>query len=74
VVFVDGSVRHFIVDGLARTAPRVRVAIAPEEIRRLRERKSNDELEVLKCANEVRSPSSLSLVFSRQVWYGVGAF
>ncbi|KAI0295565.1 peptidase M24, structural domain-containing protein [Russula brevipes] len=45
VIFVDGSLRHFIVDGLARTASRVRVAIVPEEIRRLRERKSSDELE-----------------------------
>ncbi|KAH9966418.1 peptidase M24 [Russula dissimulans] len=52
-IFVDGSVRHFIVDGLTRAAPGTRIVIAPVEIRRLRERKSMDELEVLKCVNEV---------------------
>jgi len=51
-IFVDSSVRHFVVDGLAHAAPGTRIVIAPVEIRRLRERKSMDELEVLKCVNE----------------------
>ena len=58
-IFIDGSVRHFIVDGLTHAAPGTRIVIAPVEIRRLRERKSMDELEVLKCVNEVRFLSPL---------------
>ncbi|KAI0306784.1 peptidase M24 [Multifurca ochricompacta] len=52
-IFVDGDVRHFIADGLAHAAPRTRVVSAPVEIRQIRERKSREELEILKCANEV---------------------
>lgn len=52
-VYVDASVRHFIVDGLQKAAPGAEVVIAPVEIRQLRERKSASELEILKCANEV---------------------
>jgi len=51
-IFVDGSTRHFIVDGLRNAASHVKVASAPIEIRRLRERKSKEEIEILKCANE----------------------
>ncbi|KAJ7197171.1 Creatinase/aminopeptidase [Mycena pura] len=51
-VFVDGQTRTFIVDGLREAHPRGTVSSAPYEIKRLRERKSPAELELLKCANE----------------------
>ncbi|PBK87490.1 peptidase M24 [Armillaria gallica] len=51
-VFVDGSIRHFIVDGLRTAFPKATVVAAPTGIRQLRERKSEGELELLKCANE----------------------
>ncbi|PBK87440.1 hypothetical protein ARMGADRAFT_1085465 [Armillaria gallica] len=51
-VFVDGSIRHFIVDGLGTAFPKATVVASPTEIRQLRERKSKEELELLKCANE----------------------
>lgn len=52
-IYVDDSIRTFIVDGLqnASTGPHS-VQSAPSEIRRLRERKSKAETEILKCANE----------------------
>lgn len=53
-LLVDGSVRHFIVDGLQAAVPKSRVVSAPVEIRRLRERKSPAEIDLLKCANQVR--------------------
>jgi Xaa-Pro aminopeptidase len=51
-VFVDAMVRHFVVAGLqgATSAP---VRSAPPAVRQLRERKSERELEIMKCANEV---------------------
>ncbi|TCD66692.1 hypothetical protein EIP91_001046 [Steccherinum ochraceum] len=52
-IFVDGAARFFIVDGLRDAAPTTTVQSAPVEIRRLRERKSEEELEIMKCANEV---------------------
>lgn len=52
-VFVDGSIRNFIVDGMQKAAPQAKVLTAPVEIRRIRERKSSTELEIMKCANEV---------------------
>ncbi|KDQ60659.1 hypothetical protein JAAARDRAFT_31632 [Jaapia argillacea MUCL 33604] len=52
-IFVDGSVRNFIAEGLRTAAPHFSVKPAPVEVRRLRERKSPSELEILKCANEV---------------------
>ncbi|KII88686.1 hypothetical protein PLICRDRAFT_111447 [Plicaturopsis crispa FD-325 SS-3] len=51
-IFVDGMTRTFVVDGFAKAAPDSLVASAPIEIRRLRERKSPAELELMKCANE----------------------
>ncbi len=51
--FVDGSIRHFIVDGLRTAFPKATVIAAPTEMRQLRERKSEGELELLNCANEV---------------------
>lgn len=58
-IYVDGSVRHFIVDGLQNAFPSAKVVVAPTEIRQLRERKSKAELELMKCANEVRCTISL---------------
>lgn len=50
-VFVDAAVRHFIVDGLQSTGASVRSA--PVEVRRIRERKTDAELAIMKCVNEV---------------------
>lgn len=55
-IFVDDAIRHFIVDGLQQASPSTTVVSAPVQIRRLRERKSKQEIEILKCANEVHSP------------------
>ncbi|KAH7889898.1 Creatinase/aminopeptidase [Phlebopus sp. FC_14] len=52
-IFVDGMIRHFIVDGLQKAAPEVTVLSAPLDITSLRERKSPAELALLKCVNEV---------------------
>jgi Xaa-Pro aminopeptidase len=52
-IYVDPSIRNFIVDGLKDALPSVDVRSAPSEIRRLRQRKSPAELELMKCANEV---------------------
>lgn len=51
-IYVDGAARSFIVDGLQQVT-RAKVRVAPVEIRRLRERKSAEELEIMKCVNEV---------------------
>ncbi|PBK87458.1 Creatinase/aminopeptidase [Armillaria gallica] len=51
-VFVDGGIRHFIVDGLRMTFPKATVITAPTEIRQVTERKPKGELVLLKCANE----------------------
>lgn len=53
-VYVDGDVRTFVADGLQKAAPNARVLMAPVEVKRLRERKSLEELDILKCVNEVR--------------------
>lgn len=53
VIYVDGNVRTFITDGLQQAAPNARVVNAPVEVRRLRERKSSEELDIMKCVNEV---------------------
>ncbi|KAF9228642.1 peptidase M24 [Gyrodon lividus] len=52
-VYVDGMIRHFIVDGFEKAAPGVKVLSAPLEITSLRERKSPAEIALLKCVNEV---------------------
>lgn len=53
-IFVDGAMRQFVVEGLQKAAGAdVEVVSAPVEIRRLRERKSEQELEIMKCVNEV---------------------
>ncbi|SJL04686.1 uncharacterized protein ARMOST_08056 [Armillaria ostoyae] len=51
-VFVDGSIHHFIVNGLRTVFPKATVIAVSTEIRQLRERKSEGELELLRCANE----------------------
>ncbi len=53
IAFVDGNILHFIVDGLPTAFPKATVIAVPLEIRQLRERKSEGELESLTCANEV---------------------
>ncbi|KZT11274.1 peptidase M24 [Laetiporus sulphureus 93-53] len=52
-IFVDGMLRSFVADGLQKASPEFKVTLAPIEIRRLRERKSEEELEIMKCVNEV---------------------
>lgn len=52
-IYVDGMMRYFIVDGLQKAAPGVRVMSAPPEVAQLRARKSQAELDLLRCANEV---------------------
>ncbi|KAG2149388.1 peptidase M24, structural domain-containing protein [Suillus clintonianus] len=52
-IYVDGMMRYFIVDGLQKAAPGVRVMSAPPEVTQLRARKSPAELDLLRCANEV---------------------
>lgn len=52
-VFVDGSSRNFIADGLKKALPSVSVLSAPFEVNSIRQRKSMTELTVLKCAHEV---------------------
>lgn len=52
-IFVDGDIRHFIVDGFQDAAPSYKVRSAPVDVRSLRERKSNTEIQLMKCANEV---------------------
>lgn len=59
-IYVDGATRLFIVDGLQKAAPFTTVQSAPVEIRRLRERKSKEELEIMKCANEVSCSATRS--------------
>ncbi|KAI0673059.1 peptidase M24 [Trametes maxima] len=51
-IYVDGNVRTFIADGLQSAAPKATISAAPVEVRRLRERKSQEEIDILKCVNE----------------------
>lgn len=53
-IYVDGDVRTFLADGLQKAAPQAHVVNAPTELRQLRERKSPEELNIMKCVNEVR--------------------
>lgn len=52
-IYVDDSVRLFIAEGLQKASAGNLVASAPVAIRLLRERKSSEEIDILKCANEV---------------------
>ncbi|KAK1228892.1 hypothetical protein PQX77_008050 [Marasmius sp. AFHP31] len=51
-IFIDGATRFFIVDGLQKAYKEGEVLIAPSEVTRLRERKSANEVTLMKCANE----------------------
>jgi Xaa-Pro aminopeptidase len=51
-IFVDNSIRKFVVDGLQRADPNANIYSAPLEITQMRERKSKTELEILRCVNE----------------------
>ena len=53
-IFVDNNIRKFIVDGLQRADPNANIYSAPLEITEMRKRKSKAELEILRCAHEVR--------------------
>ncbi|KAH9945979.1 peptidase M24 [Epithele typhae] len=53
IIYVDGGIRMFIADSLQKAAPQAHVTIAPAELRQLRERKSAEELEIMKYVNEV---------------------
>ena len=63
LIYVDGSIRQFIVDGLQDAAPDSVVLSAPTEIRRLRERKTQEEIDILKCVNEVTNSRRLIALF-----------
>ncbi|THH29648.1 hypothetical protein EUX98_g4549 [Antrodiella citrinella] len=65
-IYVDGASRLFIRDGLQQVVSHSVVQSAPTEIRRLRERKSEEELEIMKCANEV---TLLSIRAAREYMY-----
>ncbi|KAI0780769.1 peptidase M24 [Trametes elegans] len=52
-IYVDRDVRSFITDGLQKAAPKSQVSVAPLEVQRIRERKSDEEIDILKCVNEV---------------------
>lgn len=52
-VYVDGTIRKFIADGLSSALPNNAVSSAPLEVRSLRERKSSAELDIIRCVNEV---------------------
>lgn len=52
-VFLDDASRLFIFDGFRKAFPHATVSPAPPEVKELRQRKSEAEIELLKCANEV---------------------
>lgn len=54
-IFIDNSARHFLYDGFQRAliGTNLTTTSAPKEINQLRERKSDAEIEILKCVNEV---------------------
>ncbi|KAE9406758.1 Creatinase/aminopeptidase [Gymnopus androsaceus JB14] len=51
-VFLDDAARLFIFNGFQKALPHANVSPAPPEIKQIRQRKSIDEIELLKCANE----------------------
>ena len=71
-IYVDGDIRKFIADGLAGVLPENEVLTAPLEVKSLRERKSDSEIEILRCANEVilftyPSEHSIFLILTGQI-------
>ncbi|KAJ6618365.1 peptidase M24, structural domain-containing protein [Mycena sp. CBHHK59/15] len=69
-IFVDGSIRNFIVDGLRAAHPQALVSTAPHEIKRLRERKSPSEIELMKCANEA-TVLSIRAAVHEKLYFGI---
>ena len=53
-VFVDGHIRKFISDGLQAALLAATIVSAPDQVTQLRKRKSEAEINLLKCANEVK--------------------
>ncbi|KAG9225982.1 hypothetical protein CCMSSC00406_0006396 [Pleurotus cornucopiae] len=51
-VFIDGNARLFVADGLQRALPHGQVQNAPLQVVEIRERKTSEEINILKCANE----------------------
>ncbi|KAK0458508.1 peptidase M24, structural domain-containing protein [Desarmillaria tabescens] len=60
-VFVDGNIRHFTVDGLRIVFPNATVSAAPPEIKQLRERKSEGELELLKSIRQTHKQMHIGM-------------
>jgi Xaa-Pro aminopeptidase len=69
-VFVDGSIRKFLADGLQSALPNAKIVTSPLEINQLRERKSEAELNILKCANEVGARSNTRSLLHRLKFTG----
>jgi hypothetical protein len=68
-IYVDGSMRNFVVDGLQETAGEsARISSAPVEIRRLRERKTEEELDIMKCVNEVGLAVRVCIFHISSIW------
>ena len=55
-VLVDEGARFFVVDGIATAISKLGYEVhnTPPEITAIRERKTKEEIEILRCANEVR--------------------
>jgi Xaa-Pro aminopeptidase len=55
-VFVDEGARFFVVDGIMTAVSKLgyQVHITPPEVTAIRERKTKGEVDILRCANEVR--------------------
>ncbi len=70
LLYVDEAIRKFMADGLERADPRAKVVSAPPLITTLRERKSESEIRILRCANEV-SLFYLSRMFDLLVSMGL---
>lgn len=54
-IVLDDGMRKFVADGLAHAGFSIKEGGYPAEIARLREQKSAAELDIMRCANEVRS-------------------
>jgi Xaa-Pro aminopeptidase len=65
-LFIDNSARHFLYDGFqnALTGTNLTVTSSPKEINRLRESKSDAEIEIMKCVNEVRQYFNLPNLYA----------
>ncbi|KAF4578528.1 hypothetical protein EYR36_000335 [Pleurotus pulmonarius] len=50
--YVDANARLFVADGLQRALPQARIRTPPPQIVEIRERKTDEEIAILACANE----------------------